>query len=180
MLETIGKDVLEPMISWLRTNGSYAPLILFGVTVLEGIVLTTFIFSGVVFVLAAGVLIKLGALDYTHVFLAIVTGFWVGDTINFHLAHRGENWFRNLSIIRNRPELLGKAEAFIQKWGLAAIFLSRFMGPGRAFVTFAAGVLRMPAQPFHLATILATLLLTAGLLNAGMTGVELWERYRPK
>jgi membrane protein DedA with SNARE-associated domain len=180
MLELVGRDVLEPMIGWLRTNAAYAPLILFGVMLLEGIVLTTFIFSGVVFVLAAGVLIKLDILSYRHVFLAIFTGFWVGDALNYHLAHKGEAWFRNLSMVRSRPAMLEKAEAFIGKWGLAAIFLSRFMGPSRAFVTFLAGALRMPPTGFHLATIVSTLLLTAGLLNAGMAGVELWEKFKAR
>ncbi|MGL4240444.1 MAG: DedA family protein [Beijerinckiaceae bacterium] len=180
MLELVGKEVLEPMIAWLRANAAYAPLILFGVMLLEGIILTTFIFSGVVFVLAAGILIKLEALSYAHVFLAVVAGFWVGDTINYHLAQKGERWFRGLSVVRARPGMLEWAEAFIGKWGLAAIFLSRFMGPSRTFVTFLAGALRMPPASFHMATILATLLLTAGLLNAGMAGVELWEKFRAR
>jgi undecaprenyl-diphosphatase len=180
MLELVGRDVLEPMIGWLRANSAYAPLILFAVMLLEGIIVTTFIFSGVVFVVAAGVLIKLDVLNYPHVFLAIFAGFWVGDTINFHLAHKGERWFRNLGVVRSRPGTIEKAEAFILKWGVAAIFLSRFMGPSRAFVTFLAGALRMPSERFHLATILATLLLTAGLLNAGMAGVDIFERMRPR
>jgi membrane protein DedA with SNARE-associated domain len=180
MLELVGRDVLEPMVAFLRANSAYVPLILFGVMLLEGIVLTTFIFSGVVFCLAAGALIQTGALSYAPVFLAIFTGFWVGDTINFHLAHRGETWFRGLTVVRDRPHMLEKAEAFIKKWGLAAIFASRFMGPSRAFVTFLAGVLRMPPTGFHVATIVSTLILTAGLLNAGMAGVELWEKFRPR
>lgn len=180
MLELVGKEMVEPMIASLRANAAYAPLILFAVALLEGIILTTFLFSGVVFALAAGVLVKLEVLSYAHVFLAIFTGFWVGDTINFHLAHKGDAWFRGLKVVRDRPHLLEKAEAFIGRWGIAAIFLSRFMGPSRAFVTFFAGVLRMRPTGFHAATIVGTLLLTAGLLNAGMAGVELWERFRPK
>lgn len=179
-MEMFGKEVLEPVMAMLRAHAGTAPLILFGIMLLEGIILTTFIFSGTLMALAAGALIKAGVLDYTHVFLAIFTGFWVGDTVNFALAHRGEHWFRNLSAVKKRPVLLHRAEALIGKWGTAAIFISRFMGPSRPFVTFFAGVLRMPALGFHLATILATLLLTAGLLNAGMTGVELWERFRAR
>jgi membrane-associated protein len=130
--------------------------------------------------LAAGALIQAGVLSYPHVFLAIFTGFWVGDTINFHLAHRGEAWFRSLSVVRSREAVLARAEALIARWGIAAIFLSRFLGPSRPFVTFVAGVLRMPPAGFHVATIIATLLLTFGLLNAGITGLELFERLKAR
>jgi membrane protein DedA with SNARE-associated domain len=179
-MEMFGKEVLEPVMAMLRAHAGIAPLILFGIMLLEGIILTTFLFSGALMTLAAGALIKAGVLDYWHVFIAIFTGFWMGDTINFALAHRGEHWFRNLGVVKSRQALLERAEALIARWGTAAIFVSRFMGPSRPFVTFFAGVLRMPAFGFHVATVLATLLLTWGLLNAGITGVELWERFKAK
>ncbi len=179
-MEMFGKEVLEPVMAMLRAHAAVAPLILFGIMVLEGIILTTFLFSGTLMTLAAGALIKAGALDYWSVFVAIFAGFWMGDTINFALAYRGESWLRNLDAVKRRQALLERAEALIAKWGTAAIFISRFMGPTRPFVTFFAGVLRMPPGGFHIATVLATLLLTFGLLNAGMTGVELWERFRVK
>jgi membrane protein DedA with SNARE-associated domain len=179
-MASFGKDVLEPVMEMLRAHAGTAPLILFGIMLLEGVILTTFLFSGTLMTLAAGALIKAGALDYWHVFIAIFTGFWVGDTINFALAHRGEHWFRSLGAVKSRQALLERAEALIAKWGTAAIFISRFMGPSRPFVTFFAGVLRMPPAGFHIATVLATLLLTWGLLNAGITGVELFERWKAR
>jgi membrane protein DedA with SNARE-associated domain len=179
-MEMFGKEVLEPVMAFLRAHATTAPLILFGIMVLEGVILTTFIFSGTLMTLAAGALIQAGVLSYPHVFLAIFTGFWVGDTINFHLAHRGEAWFRGLSAVRSREVMLARAESLIARYGVVAIFLSRFMGPSRPFVTFFAGVLRMPPAGFHIATIIATLLLTFGLLNAGITGVELFERWKTR
>ncbi len=179
-MEMFGREVLEPVMAFLRAHAATAPLIIFGIMVLEGVILTTFLFSGTLMTLAAGALVQAGVLSYPHMFLAIFTGFWVGDTINFHLAHRGEGWFRNLGVVRSREDMLHRAEALIRKWGTAAIFISRFMGPSRPFVTFFAGVLRMPPTGFHVATILSTLLLTAGLLNAGMTGVELFERWKAR
>lgn len=177
-MELFNRDMMEPILAFLRTHAGLAPLILFGIMLLEGIILTTFLFSGVVIVLASGALIQSGILPFAPVFFGIFLGFWIGDSINFMLGHKGEHWFRNLSIVRKRAHLLQKAEALILKWDWMAIFLSRFMGPSRPFVTFLAGTFHMRPSVFHGATILATLLLTAGLLNAGMTGVQLWQGWK--
>ena len=177
-MDLFTRDIAEPMLAFLRENAAYAPMILFAIMLLEGVVVTTFLFSGVVIILAAGALIQGGVLAYGPVFLGIFTGFWVGDTINFMLGHKGERWFRNLAVVRSRPQLVAKAEALLEKWGWMAIFGSRFLGPSRPFVTFLAGVFRMQPAVFHVATIAATALLTAGLLNAGMTGVQLWQGWK--
>jgi membrane protein DedA with SNARE-associated domain len=174
-MELLTRDMAEPILAFLREHARWAPMILFGIMLLEGIIVTTFIFSGVVIILASGALIQGGILPYGPVFIGIFTGFWMGDTINFMMGHKGERWFRNLAMVRSRPQLVAKAEALLVKWDWMAIAASRFMGPSRPFVTFLAGVFQMRPMVFHLATIAATLLLTAGLLNAGMTGVQLWN-----
>jgi membrane protein DedA with SNARE-associated domain len=175
-MDLISRDLIQPMLEFMKLHAAWAPLILFGVMLLEGIILTTFLFSGVVIILASGALIKSGILPYGPVFLAIFTGFWVGDTINFMIGHRGEKWFHNLEMVKSRPKMLKKAEEMIKNWGAAAIFVSRFLGPSRPFVTFLAGALRLQPAAFHGATILATAILVWGLLNAGITGVELFNK----
>jgi membrane protein DedA with SNARE-associated domain len=74
--------------------------------------------------------------------------------------------------------MMQKAERLIENYGVTAIFISRFMGPSRAFVTFLAGACHMNQKDFHLATLVSTFLLTYGLLNAGMTGLQLWDRFK--
>jgi membrane protein DedA with SNARE-associated domain len=175
-LSMISRDVVEPMLALLRNHADWAPLIVLGIMVLEGVIVTTFLFSAVVVSLATGVLIHNGALPYGPMFLAIFTGFWIGDTINFMIGYRGDSWFRSLNAVKKRPKLVAKAEALIENWGWAAIFISRFMGPSRPFVTFLAGACHMRHLQFHIATAVSTLLLTWGLLNAGITGAELWGK----
>ena len=162
-------------MTFLRLNAGWIPAILFGVMLLEGILFTTFLFSGSVICLAAGALVQIGVVGYFPVFLAIFTGFWVGDGINFMLGHRGETWVKGLAMVQSRPQLLARAETLIKKWGITAIFVSRFLGPTRPFVTLLAGVMHMSQLAFHTATVVSTLLLTWGLLNAGMTGVVAWN-----
>ena len=177
-MDILSRDMLEGLVAFMRTHSVWAAPILFVVMALEGLILTTFIFSGTVIILAAGVMIQSGGADYWPVFVAIFTGFWLGDWLNFEMGRKGEHWFRDLKIVQKHPALLARAEMLLTQWGITAILISRFLGPLRPFVTLLAGACHTRPLAFHLATIAATLILTAGLLNAGMVGTQFWDAYR--
>jgi membrane protein DedA with SNARE-associated domain len=177
-MDLLSKDMLEAITAFMRTHALWGAPILFAIMLLEGVILTTFIFSGSLMVLAAGALIQAGVLEYTSCFLAIFTGFCLGDWINFEIGRKGEPWFRNLGMVKKRPAMMQKAETMITSYGVTAIFISRFLGPSRPFVTFLAGACHMRPKDFHMATAVATFVLTWGLLNAGITGVQLWDRLK--
>jgi membrane protein DedA with SNARE-associated domain len=161
----------------LRAHPYATPLLIFGVMVLEGVVVTTFIFSATLIILAAGAMVQAGVLGYPAVFAAIFLGLWAGDALNFGLAARGESWFQHLQVVRRHQSMLRRAEHLVSRWGLLAIFLSRFMGPTRPFVTLLAGLLKMSAGRFHLVTALSSLLLTAALMQLGMGGLAAWKHW---
>jgi membrane protein DedA with SNARE-associated domain len=177
-MDLISKEMLDSVSGFMRANAVWAGPILFAIMALEGVILTTFIFSGALIIVAAGALIQQGALPLFPTFLAIVAGFWFGDWINYEFGRRGEAWMRSFGIVQRNAALLDRAEAFLGRWQRASIFLSRFMGPLRPFVVFLAGPAGIGPGVFHLMPLLSTLLVTAGLLNAGMTGVQLWERFK--
>lgn len=172
-MEALGKEMLETVIGFLTTHQRYAPLVIFGIMVLEGVLFTTFIFSGTLITIAAGALVQNGTLAYGPVFIAIFAGFWCGDTLNYMLGRTFEDKMRAMNFVLRHQDKLNKAEAFLNKWDGSAIFLSRFMGPTRPFVTLLAGAFHMRPSVFHGATVLSTLILTAGLLNAGSYGLQM-------
>jgi membrane protein DedA with SNARE-associated domain len=177
-MDPLSKDTLDALTGFMRTYAAWAPLILFGIMLCEGVILTTFIFSGSLLIFATGALIQAGVLEYTSCFLAIFLGFCVGDAINFEIGRQGEHWFRGLAMVKKRQRMLQGAESIMAKYGIVAVFMSRFMGPTRVFVTFLAGACHVRPKDFHMATWVATFLLTFGLLNAGMTGLQLWDKYK--
>jgi membrane protein DedA with SNARE-associated domain len=177
-MDLVSRETLDAITGFMRLHAAWGPPILFGIMLMEGVILTTFVFSGTLMVLAAGALIQSGVLGLGPCFAAIVAGFWVGDWINFELGKRSEAWLRTFGVVQRNAVLLDRAEAFVKRWDVAAIFLSRFMGPLRPFVVFLAGPAGVPARTFHLMTLLASIVVTAGLLNAGMTGVQLLERWK--
>ncbi|MGL5114168.1 MAG: DedA family protein [Beijerinckiaceae bacterium] len=173
MLDVFGREALDPILAALRANPTLAIAALFGATAIEGVVLTTFFLSGTVLTVAAGAAIMAGSLDYAAAFGAIFAGFWFGDTANFVLGRHGKPWLEKRGMLAKQAVLLSRGEALVGRHGWLAMFLSRFMGPVRPFATLAAGALKMPALPFHAATVASTAILTYALLHAGMTGASL-------
>jgi membrane protein DedA with SNARE-associated domain len=177
-MDLVSREMLESITAFMRAHAAYGAPILFCIMVLEGVILTTFLFSGTVMILAAGALIQAGVLSAPHCFVAIVAGFWLGDWINFEMGRRSEQWLRGFGVVQRNAALLDRAEAFLKRFDKAAIFLSRFMGPLRPFVVFLAGPAGISSRTFHVMTFLSTLLVAAGLLNAGMTGAQVLERWK--
>jgi membrane protein DedA with SNARE-associated domain len=177
-MDVIGKDAIDSMTMFMRAHAAWAGVILFAIMALEGVVLTTFLFSGSLVIVATGALIQQGSLAYWPCFAAIVAGFWFGDWINYEFGRRGEAWMRSFGVVQRNVALLDRAEAFIGRWDKASIFASRFMGPLRPFVVFLAGPAGIRPGIFHLMTLLSTVLVAAGLLNAGMTGMQFLDRLR--
>jgi membrane protein DedA with SNARE-associated domain len=160
--------LVQSALTLLEHYAAIAPGILFAAMLLEGVVLTTLVFSATLLMLAAGMLIHAGHLSFSPTFIAIFSGLWMGDAINYALARRGRGWFYRLRAVQKRKRLVERAEALLSRWGFIAVFSSRFMGPTRPFVTFLAGATQMSAVSFHIASAISTLLLTFLMLACGM------------
>jgi len=73
---------------------------------------------------------------------------------------------------------LALAEGWFRRYGAWAVFLSRLMPVVRTFISFPAGVARMPLGPFALLTFLGSYPWSLGLAWAGYLLGENWERLR--
>jgi membrane protein DedA with SNARE-associated domain len=69
--------------------------------------------------------------------------------------------------LSQHPTIIPAGEAFIKKWGVAAIFIGRFSGPLRAAVPLVAGVFAMPYWRFQIANFTSALVWAAVLLTLG-------------
>lgn len=121
------------------------------------------------FIVAGGFLAGVGALDPLVVFLAV----WslnVGGAWAVYLAGRryGPDFFRSGRGRRWVSERqMARLAAFYERWGVAAIFLARFLPGFRALVPVFAGVTRQ--APFRVAAplLLASAAWYGALVRAG-------------
>lgn len=89
--------------------------------------------------------------------VAAVIGAILGDGLSFWL---GQRYHRGILLhwpLNRYPQFIDRAEAFIAKYGVAGVFLGRFIAIVRAFVPLVAGILKMSPRHFYAANILSAL-----------------------
>jgi membrane protein DedA with SNARE-associated domain len=89
--------------------------------------------------------------------VAATVGAIAGDGLSFWL---GQRYHREILLgwpLNRYPRFIGRSEAFINRYGVASVFLARFTAVVRAFVPLVAGILRMPPRQFYAANILSAL-----------------------
>ena len=110
------------------------------------------------FMLAIGGLVAVGVLDPVTITSWAVVGAILGDWISYWAGRRlGSSIYYRWPLNRHRP-IVARTRLFFRKYGMAAVFLGRFLGPIRATVPLVAGVLAMRKRPFQIANIASALL----------------------
>jgi membrane protein DedA with SNARE-associated domain len=104
----------------------------------------------------------------------------LGSLIGYAIGAYGgrpflERWGRYLLI---RPHELAAAERFFEKYGAATAFLSRLLPVVRTFISFPAGVARMPLWRFVVYSTAGAFLWSTALVFAGTQLGAHWEDIR--
>jgi membrane protein DedA with SNARE-associated domain len=89
--------------------------------------------------------------------VAATVGAIAGDGLSFWL---GQRYHREILLgwpLNRYPRFIDRSEAFINRYGVASVFLARFTAVVRAFVPLVAGILRMSPPQFYAANILSAL-----------------------
>lgn len=126
----------------------------------------------------AGVLAAAGHLDLPAVIIAGAVGNLIGSLVAFGLAARfGEPLLlgpgRYVGIRAHHVEI---ADAWFRRWGLAAVFFGRVLPVIRTYISFPAGLARIPVLPFALLTFLGALPWCAMLALIGYTLGKNYDR----
>jgi membrane protein DedA with SNARE-associated domain len=159
--------------------GRYGYLVVFFGVMLEsaGIPL-----PGETILIASGVLVHRGTLDFGDALFFGALGAVVGDQLGYWIGRFGGRPFvlRWGVYVLITPERLGRAEGFFARHGGRAVFLARFVTGLRVFGALVAGTSRMPWGRFSLynalgGTLWATAAVSLGyFLWASISLVEHW------
>jgi membrane protein DedA with SNARE-associated domain len=93
---------------------------------------------------------------------------WIGMKIGPKVAH--------IWPLSNHPDMMPRAERFLERWGIASIFIGRFFGPLRASVPLAAGIFHMSYWKFQAANLASAFVWAWVLLQVGDVGSKLFQR----
>jgi membrane protein DedA with SNARE-associated domain len=117
-------------------------------------------------------------------FWAVVVAATVGNTLGSLIAYGIGAWGGRPLLERYgrflliRPDEIDRAEDFFARHGRSTVFVGRLLPLVRTFISFPAGVARMPLLPFVLYSTLGALLWSALLVFAGLQLGVHWEDLR--
>jgi membrane protein DedA with SNARE-associated domain len=142
----------------------------------ESFAFVSLLFPGTSLLIAAGALMAAGSLPYFPILAGAVTGAVLGDSVSFWIGHRFGPGIASVWPFTRSPHLLPSGIRFFARHGGKSVFIGRFLGPMRAVVPLAAGVMRMRRDRFWLANITSALVWAPMLLFAGDAVADVGDR----
>lgn len=168
--------IIGPFLDWVAQHQDWAGPVAFLLAFTESLPVVGLFIPGSVLLFAAGMLIVSDALPAWPVLLGAGLGAALGDSTGYLMArHWGPGMVRRC-LPRRYRRLYARARIGFLRWGLWAVFLSRFFAPLRAFIPVVAGLSGMRHWHFQLANIpsavvWAPLLLMPGQVAGWATGL---------
>ena len=158
----------QNMVAVVQEYGMWTYLILFCIIFLEtGLVIMPFL-PGDSLLFVAGAAAASGIMELPWLFVAIILGAVLGDTLNYWIG----NYIGLRAFLERFPHLVKKeyidrTYMFYEKYGGATIFVARFVPLVRTFAPFLAGVGSMHYSRFLFYNVLGAVCWTAGIVLAG-------------
>jgi membrane protein DedA with SNARE-associated domain len=162
-LEGYVKDVTE----FVKAHHVWAPPIMFALAFGESLAFISLLIPAWSFLVAFGLLVNAGSLEFLPVWIAGSLGAACGDWLSYWIGFKLEKAVYKVWPLSKHPELIPKGENFVKKWGVLGIFIGRFSGPLRASVPLVAGIFRMPYWHFQIANFTSAFVWAAVLLLLG-------------
>ncbi len=167
---------------WMRERSGWAPLVVSLLTFLESLPGISLLVPATALLLATGALLGAGALDPASVLAAAISGAILGDAVGFWVSRAyGPRAVRQL-LPRSQRRAYARALLLFRRWGWAAVFIGRFLGPIRAVAPLMAGVARMRERHFQAANVASAVVWAPAMLMPGYAaaiGLEHAEAAEP-
>lgn len=159
---------VQQLVSWLGAHPHWAGLIVAAIACAEALAFIGMIVPGATLLIGAGALVGLGVMEFWSTLVWAVAGAVIGDGVSYWIGHRYKDRLRAIRLLRERPLLLERGEAFFHRHGGKSVLLARFVGPVRPIVPVVAGMLGMPPSRFYLYNALSALAWAPAHLLPGM------------
>ena len=149
----MGDGLVQTAQSWLQAGAGWAPAIVFVITFLESLPGVSLLVPATALLLATGALLGTGTLDPAPIVIAAIAGAIVGDAVGFWLSRAyGPDLVRRI-LPRRQRRAYARALLLFRRFGWAAVFFGRFLGPVRAVAPLVAGIARMRERHFQAANV---------------------------
>jgi membrane-associated protein len=158
----------QNLISVVSEYGMWTYLILFFIIFFEtGFVIMPFL-PGDSLLFVCGAAAATGIMDLQWLFIAIILGAVLGDTVNYWIGnYLGIHVFLERFPTLVKQEYIDRTYVFFEKYGGATIIVARFVPVVRTFAPFLAGIGTMDYQRFLVYNVLGGVSWTLIVVLAG-------------
>lgn len=146
-------ELVTNLLQWLNQNPELAGLATFIISAAESVAIIGTIVPGSVTMTAIGALAGAGVIPLWSTILWAILGAIVGDGVSYWIGYYFKDRLRRMWPFNDNPGILEKGEVFVHKYGVASVFIGRFVGPVRALVPVVAGMLGMKPLQFTIANV---------------------------
>ncbi|MEK7632727.1 MAG: DedA family protein [Patescibacteria group bacterium] len=161
-------------LPWISQLGNWAYALLFAFAFGESIAVVGILVPGATFVVLFGFVISQGIYNIGDAILIGAIGAILGDVFSFVLGRQGIDPAKRFPRLFAQ-NIVDRAEKFMHEYGVAGVFLGRFIGPLRPFVPFIAGALKMKWRSFMVMNITSGVLWSASYLAIGFFFGQFWS-----
>jgi membrane protein DedA with SNARE-associated domain len=172
-------DLTAPLVNWVtEVIGSYGVWAVFILMVLESACIPV---PSEAIMLFGGFLAGQGKTTLFAVIVAGVAGNVVGSWIAYWVGlKKGRDWALQWHWLHITPERLDKADRWFERYGSWAVLIARMLPIIRTFISFPAGVARMPFWRFTILTIIGCIPWVTLLAWLGLLVGDNWEAVQHK
>jgi membrane protein DedA with SNARE-associated domain len=169
----------QAIVGFVRDHQVWAAPIVGALTFCESLAFLSLLIPAWSVLVAMGVLIAASDIAFWPVWVAGAVGAALGDWLSYWLGWKFKEPIAHVWPLSRYPDFLPRAHRFVERWGVAAIFIGRFSGPLRASVPLLAGILEMRQLWFQLANFASAFLWAWILLVLGDIGQKAFTWLRP-
>lgn len=172
-------DITAPLVNWVtEVIGSYGVWAVFILMVLESACIPV---PSEAIMLFGGFLAGQGKTTLFAVIVAGVAGNLVGSWIAYWVGlKKGRDWALQWHWLHITPERLDKADRWFDRYGSWAVLIARMLPIIRTFISFPAGVSRMPFWRFTILTVIGCIPWVTLLAWLGLLVGDNWEAVQHK
>lgn len=163
----------QTVIDFVREHQAWGPPIVFALAFGESLAFISLLLPAWAALVGIGALIETAGIDFWPMLTAAALGAALGDWLSYWIGLKLGPTVAHIWPLSRHPDLIPRGERFVEKWGIAAIFIGRFFGPLRASVPLVAGIFHMPYWRFQFANFTSAFVWAAVLLQLGDTGSKI-------
>ena len=161
------------IVDFVRVHEAWAAPVVFALAFGESLAFISLLIPAWAALVAIGVLIGSGDLNFWPIWVAGSIGAALGDWLSYWIGLKLGPPVAHVWPLSRHPELIPRGERFVTRWGVLAVYIGRFFGPLRASVPLVAGIFAMPYWRFQIANFTSAFLWAAVLLTLGDVGAKL-------